>query len=50
MTSTYVVDSNALLGDDSLQCSYVSTCQVDNVDVVAYASTVVCVVVVTEYT
>ena len=49
MTGTYIVNGDTLLGNDSLQCCYVSACQVNNVDIVAYASTVVCVVVVTEY-
>ena len=49
MTCTDVVDSDTLVGNDSLESSYVSASEVYYVDVVAYASTIVCVVVVAEY-
>ena len=50
MTCTDVVDGDTLLLNDCLQGCYVSASEVYYVDVVTYASAIVCVIVVTEHT
>ena len=50
MTSTDIINSNTLLLNDGLQSSNVSTSKVHNMDIVAYTSTIVCVIIITEHT